>query len=97
MPTPIPAVMIGSPAATTAPKVTSKIRNATTEPMISGQFGGLDLVPGKHAARVLDRNAGDLRGFHRRLHRLTAQSSSTSPVGAFHCTVPDPTRPSGAI
>ena len=39
IPTPIPAVRIGSPAAVTAPKVTSRIRNAAPMPMISGRWG----------------------------------------------------------
>ena len=46
MPTPMPAVMMGRPAATTAPKVMTRMRNATPMPMISGRCGTSTLYPG---------------------------------------------------
>jgi hypothetical protein len=46
MATPTSAVAMGSPAATTAPKVISRMTNAAMTPKISGMSGMLNRKPG---------------------------------------------------
>ena len=46
MPTPTHAVRIGNPAATTAPKVITRMTKAATIPMISGNSETMTLYPG---------------------------------------------------
>ena len=63
MTTPMIAVRIGRPAATNAPKVTSRMTNATIMPMISGSSDELELPAGIDAAGVLDLQPACVAGF----------------------------------